>query len=64
MADWKERRSHASDLDILREANERSRSRSSRTLLDILRNKRIEQETIRGRERLTKRLERSDEKAE
>lgn len=46
-----------SALDVLREANERSRSKTARTLLDMLRNRRIEQEVRETRDRLTKRVD-------
>lgn len=51
-----------SPLDVLKEANERNRSRSTRTLLDMLRNRRIKQEIKETRDRLNKRVDAPEDK--
>ena len=50
-----------SPLDVLKEANERNRSTFGRTLLDMLRYRRIEREIRSGREQLTRRIRRSED---
>lgn len=50
-----------SPLDVLREANERNRSIAGRTLLDMLRYRRLERETRSGREQLIRRARRPEE---
>ena len=53
--------SKRSGLDVLKEANERNRTSESRTLLGMLRNRRIEREIREGRQKLTRRIRKSEE---
>jgi hypothetical protein len=56
--------SKRSGLDVLKEANERNRTSESRTLLGMLRNRRIEREIRDGRQQLTRRVRKSGESHE
>ena len=53
--------SKRSNFEVLKEANERNRATEGRTLLDMLRARRIEREIREGREQLTRRARKAED---